>query len=127
MRIADSRKTTNLTCEQARAQMEQPRRAVQSVEGMARTLRLDLLGRTNIAVAVVCRSHRWMVRHAAMVAESFQTGSADGKTACAQQFERPYESPVPPFAERVMWKDPTLQPAKLKSSWGYDLWLGNPG
>ena len=28
-----------------------------------------------------------------------------------------------PFAERVMWKDPTLQPAKLKSSWVYGLWL----
>ena len=53
-----------------------------------------------------------------------QTGSADGKTAYAPQFERPYESPVPPFAERVMWKNPTLQPAKLKSSWGYGLWLG---
>ena len=23
-----------------------------------------------------------------------------------------------------MWKDPTLQPAKLKCSWGYGLWLG---
>ena len=23
-----------------------------------------------------------------------------------------------------MWKDSTLQPAKLKSSWGYGLWLG---
>ena len=23
-----------------------------------------------------------------------------------------------------MWKDPTLQPAKLKSSWDYGLWLG---
>ena len=32
-------------------------RAVQPVEGMARTLRLDLLGRTNIAVGS-CRSHR---------------------------------------------------------------------
>ena len=29
-----------------------------------------------------------------------------------------------PFAERVVWKDPTLQPAKLQSSWGYGLWLG---
>ena len=29
-----------------------------------------------------------------------------------------------PFAERVMWEDPTLQPAKLKSSWGYGLCLG---
>ena len=59
-----------------------------------------------------------------MVVESFQTGSADGKTAYARQFERPYESLVLPFAERVMWKDPTLQLAKLKSSWGCGLWLG---
>ena len=27
------------------------------------------------------------------------------------------------FAERVMWKDPTLQLAKLRSSWWYGLWL----
>ena len=46
------------------------------------------------------------------------------RTAYARQFETPYESPVLPFAERVMWKDPTLQPAKLKSSWGHGLWLG---
>ena len=65
-----------------------------------------------------------MVRHAAWLLSYFQTGSADGKTAYARQFERPYESLVLPFAERVMWKDPTLQPAKLKSSWGYGLWLG---
>ena len=99
-------------------------RAVQSVEGMARTLRLDLLGRTNIAVGSDLPITSWMVRHAAWLLSHFQTGSADGKTAYARQFERPYESPVLPFAERVMWKDPTLQPAKLKSSWGYGLWLG---
>ena len=105
--------------------MEQPReRAVQSVEGMARTLRLDLLGRTNIAVGSDLPITSWSVRHAAWLLCHFQTGSADGKTAYVRQFERPYESPVLSFAERVMWKDPTLQLAKLKSSWGYGLWLG---
>ena len=99
-------------------------RAVQSVEGMARTLRLDLLSRTSIAVGSDLPITSWMVRHAAWLLSHFQTGSADGKTAYARQFERPYELPVLPFAERVMWKDPTLQPAKLKSSWGYGLWLG---
>ena len=94
-------------------------RAAQSVEGMARTLRLDLLSRSSDLPIT-----SWMVRHAAWLMSHFQTGSADGKTAYARQFERPYESPVLPFAERVMWKDPTLQPAKLKSSWGYGLWLG---
>ena len=65
VRIADSRNTTNLTCEQQGAQIQQPRRAVQSVEGMARTLRLDLLGRTNIAVGGDLPITSWMVRHAA--------------------------------------------------------------
>ena len=99
-------------------------RAVQSVEVMARALRLDMLSRTNIAVGSDLPITPWSVRHAAWLLSHFETGSADGKTAYARQFERPYESPVLPFAERVMWKDPTLQPAKLKSSWGYGLWLG---
>ena len=69
---------------------------------MARTLRLDLLGRTNIAVGSDLPITSWMVRHAAWLLSLFQTGSADGKTAYARQFERPYESLVLPFAERVM-------------------------
>ena len=99
-------------------------KAVQIVEGMARTPRLDLLSRTNTAVGSDLPITSWMVRHAAWLLSHFQTGSADGMTAYARQFERPYESPVLPFAERVMWKDPTLQFAKLKSSWGFGLWLG---
>ena len=62
-------------------------RAVQSVEGMARTLRLDLLSRTNIAVCSDLLITSWMVRHAAWLLSHFQTGSADGKTAYARQFE----------------------------------------
>ena len=73
-------------------------RAVQSVEGMARALRLDLLGRTNIAVGSDLPVTSWMVRHAAWLLSHFQTGSADGKTAHARQFEGPYESLVLPFA-----------------------------
>ena len=40
-------------------------RAVQAVEGMAPTLRLDLLDRTNIAVGSDLHIASWMVRHAA--------------------------------------------------------------
>ena len=98
-------------------------RAVQSVEAVARTLRLDLLSRTNIAVGSDLPITSRMVRHAAWLLSHFQIGSADGKTSYARQFERPHESLVLPFVERVMWKDPTLQPAKLKSSWGYVLWF----
>ena len=99
-------------------------RAVQSDEGMARTLRLDLLSRTNIAVGSDLPITSWMVRHPAWLLSHFRTGTADGRAAWAQQFGRPCGSLVPPFAERVMWKDPTLELAKLKCSWGYGLWLG---
>ena len=99
-------------------------RAVQSVEEMARTLRLDLLGRTNIAGDSDLPITSWMVRHAAWSLSHFQAVPADGKTAYARLFEKPYESPVLPFAELVMWKDPMLQPAKLRSSLVYGLWLG---
>ena len=103
---------------------ESAERAVEAVEGMARTLRLDLLDRTNIAVGSDLPITSWMVRHAAWLLSHFQARAADGKTAYARQFEKPYESLVLPFAELVMWKDPSLQPAKLRSSWGYGLWLG---
>ena len=63
-------------------------RAVQSVEGMARTLRLDLLGRTNIRVGSDLPTTSWMVRHAAWLLSHFQAGTADGKTAYARQFEK---------------------------------------
>ena len=99
-------------------------RAIQSVEEMARTLRLDLLGRTNIAVGSDLPITSWMVRHTAWLLSHFQAGTADGKTAYARQFEEPYESPVLLFAERVKWKDPTLQLVKLRSSWVHGLWLG---
>ena len=49
-------------------------RAVQSVEGMAPTLRLDLLGRTNIAGGSDLSITSWMVRHAAWLWIHFQTG-----------------------------------------------------
>ena len=76
-------------------------RAVQSADGMARTLRLDLLRRTNILDGET----------RGMVVEPFPSGTAYGKMAYARQFEKPCESPVLPLAERVMCTDPTLQPA----------------
>ena len=62
--------------------------AVQSVEGMARTLRLDLLSRTNVAVGSDLPTTSWRVRHAAWLLSHFQAGTADGKTAYARQFEK---------------------------------------
>ena len=56
MRIADSSNTTNLACAQ---------QGLNWSSREARTLRLDLLGRTNIAVGSDLPITSWMVRHAA--------------------------------------------------------------
>ena len=40
-----------------------------------------------------------------MVVQSFSNWISRWKEACARQFERPHESPVRDFTERVMWKD----------------------
>ena len=113
MRTIDSSNTTNLTCEQ-QGSNGAAERAVQSLEGMARTLRLDLLGRTNVAVGSDLPITSWMVRHAAWLLSHFQAGTADGKTAYARQFERPYESPVLPFAPAC----------EVEKQLGVGLWLG---
>ena len=104
--------------------MEQPREQYNPLKVWLAFLRLDLLGRTNVAMGSDLPITSWMVRHVAWLLSQFQGGTADGKTAYARQFKNPYESPVLPFAEKVMWKDPTLQSAKLRSSWGHGLWLG---
>ena len=91
---------------------------------MARTLRLDLRGRTNAAAVSDLPITSWMVRHAAWFLSHFRAGRADGQTASALQFEKTFESLVLPFVERVMWKDPTLQPATFRSRWVYGLCLG---
>ena len=59
-----------------------------------------------------------------LITGGFHRASEDGRTSYERQFERVYASQVLPFGERTMWKDPTLSPAKLSSSWGYGLWLG---
>ena len=105
--------------------MEQQRgQAVQSVEVCAALCVSNCWHEQTLQWAVTCQITSKMVRHAAWLLTHFQAGSADGKTAYARQVEKPYESLVPAFGDRVMWKDPTLQPAKLRSSWRYGLWLG---
>ena len=101
--------------------MEQPREQYNPFKGWLALCVLICWAEQTLQWAVITSR---MVRHAAWLLSHFQTGSADGKTAYARQFERPYESLVLLSAERVMWKDPTPQLAMLKESWGCGLWLG---
>ena len=67
--------------------------AVQAVEGMARTLSLDLLDRTKVAVGINLPITSRIVRHAAWLLSHFQAGTADGKTAYARHLEKPLVLP----------------------------------
>ena len=99
-------------------------RAIQTIQGYARTLRLDLAKRTGVEVGAEHPITQWLIRHAGWCWSHFHRASEDGRTSYERQFERVYGSQVLPFGERTMWKNPTLSPAKLSSSWGYGLWLG---
>ena len=59
-----------------------------------------------------------------MVVESLPSWYRRWMDGVRTTVRKPYESLVLPYAKRVMWKGPTIQPAKLRSSWGYGLWLG---
>ena len=89
-----------------------------------RTVRLDLLGRTNVGVGSDLPIRSWMVRHAAWLLCHIHAGTADGKTACMTVRKTPRVTCATSFSERVLWNDPTLQPAKLRSSQGRGLRLG---
>ena len=95
MRTVDIRNTTNLTCEQQRLKWSsrERERAVQSVEGMARTFRLDLLARTNVAVGSNLPITSMMVRDAAWLLSRPKLAPL----AYARQFKKPYELLGLPF------------------------------
>ena len=118
-RTSDMRDTSNLTCKQQGFQRSS--RGCSAVRGCDGShLRLDLLSRTRGAKVSDLRIMAWSVRHAARLLSHFQAGSA-GKAAHSRQFEKTHDSPVLPVGDRVTWRDPTLQPAKLKCGWRFAL------
>ena len=71
-------------------------RAVQTAEGMPRTLRLDVPSRNNVAVGSILTIMSFLERDAAWLLS--QAGSADSTTAHSRQLEKSHDSPLPPFA-----------------------------
>ena len=82
--------------------------AEQFFEGMARTLHLDLLGKQTLQWAMICRSSS--MKYAAWLLSRRRMHDSSKNPPNHLCFS---------VAERVMWKDPTLQPAKLE--WGCGL------
>ena len=65
----------------------------------------------------------WALRRSGWLLDRFQPGD-DGQTPYYRHHGRNYQNPVLPFAETVLWREPGPHLLKLKSKWGYGIWLG---
>ena len=92
-------------------------RAVKTVQGQVRTLKLALEARISEKVAETSDVVPWMIRHAAMLLNIGQRGD-DGRTAWERVKGRRFNREVPEFGERVMYLKPdSLGKDKLDSRW----------
>ena len=100
--------------------VEQANRAV---EGMTRTIMSCLETRYDVETPTGHPVEQWAIRHAAWLWERFQTGE-DGLNGYYRQYQRSYQSAILPSAEIVLSRDPGPHMLKLRSKWGYGVWLG---
>ena len=99
-------------------------RAVKSVQGQVRTLKLALEARISEKVAETSDVVPWMIRHAAMLLNIGQRGD-DGRTAWERVKGRRFNREIPEFGERVMYLKPdSLGKDKLDSRWETGHFLG---
>ena len=93
-------------------------RAVKTVQGQARTMKLAPEARISEKVMETSDIIPWLIRHAAMLINIGQRGD-DGRTAWERVKGRKLNRDVPEFGERVMYLKPSsLGKDKLDSRWG---------
>ena len=103
-------------------------RAVQSVEGQVRVLKLALEKRWGAEIPSKHAVIPWMIEYAAYLLNRFEVGH-DGKTAYERLKGKRARSFGVEFGEAVHWKvNPTGgAPGKLSSSWEHGVYLGVRG
>ena len=78
-------------------------RAVQSVQGMIRTIRSDIEGRWGVKIDVTHSIWPWIAEHAGFLSTRFEVGR-DGKTAYERLKGKSAEVQGMAFAEGILWK-----------------------
>ncbi|MBV61870.1 MAG: hypothetical protein CMH65_11270 [Nevskiales bacterium] len=101
--------------------------AVKTVQGMTRTLKLDLENRLQRSIPSDHPLIHWLVEHVAWQLTTRMRGK-DGQTAHQRARGRAYAKRQVRFAERILYKLPTAGPRapvdKLQARWEYGYVLG---
>ena len=103
-------------------------RAIQSVEGQTRVLKLALESRWNLQIPAKHPAVPWLVEYAAFLLNRFEVGH-DGKTACERLKGKKTRTFGVEFGEAVLWK---VKPSggalgKLSTFWDDGIFLGIHG
>jgi len=99
-------------------------RAVQSVEGITRTLKLALEKRLGCEIPCAHPVMAWLVKHGAECLNRYLVGK-DGRTAYERLKGKRYKGDVCEFGQMVMHKFPGKQQGGvMKTRWGEGVWLG---
>ena len=98
--------------------------AHQIVQGLARTFLHALAAATGAQLPAQHPGAAWALRHAAWVHARFAVTGDDRSTAFSRQHGRHYDGIVLMWGETVLWKEPGPHKLKLRSAWGYGVWLG---
>ena len=99
-------------------------RAVQTVEGITRTLKLVLEKRLGCQIPCAHPVMAWLVKHGAECLNRYQVGK-DGRTAYERLKGKKYKGDVCEFGQVVMHKFPGKQQGGvMQTRWGEGVWLG---
>ena len=100
-------------------------RAIQSLQGMIRTIRSDTEGRWRVKIDATHSILLWIVEHAGFLLTRFEAGR-DGKTAFERLKGKSAKVQGMSFAEGILWKrKPAGGPlGKLTCMWEHGIYLG---
>ena len=98
-------------------------RFIQSVQGLARTLRAGFAQQTEMELPATAQLSTWLIRHAAWVVTRYQK-HADGRTSYQRVHNVPYSSVICEFGEHVMARKPGDVRQKFQENWFDGIWLG---
>ena len=99
-------------------------RAVQTIEGMIRTLKSAVDERYMVRISAEHLIITWLVDYAAFLVNRLEVGR-DGKTSYERSRGKSATVLGVEFAERVLWKERTTGPMqKINARWQYGVFIG---
>ena len=99
-------------------------RAIQSVEGMVRTMKLALEKKIKTFIPATHALMTWIVEHAAETINRYQVG-VDGRTAYERLKGKKYNGEVFEFGQMVFHRFPgVVKGGSMEPRWDHGIWLG---